>query len=43
VVVGIPLMLLAFALNRTGFFRRKTVAYGTEAAVAETSQTTLGA
>jgi amino acid transporter len=33
--LGIPLMLLAYALNRTGFFHRATVAYGTEAAVAQ--------
>ena len=33
--LGIPLMLVAVALNRTGFFRRGTVAYGTEARAAE--------
>jgi amino acid transporter len=40
--LGIPLMLLAYALNRTGFFHRATVAYGTEPAAVESSQSTPG-
>jgi amino acid transporter len=39
---GIPLMLLAFALNRTGYFRRPTVTYGDEKTGTESPQPAVG-
>jgi amino acid transporter len=39
---GIPLLVLAVVLNRTGFFRRPTVTYGAEPAGAESPQPAVG-
>jgi hypothetical protein len=39
---GIPLLLLAVALNRTGYFRRPTVTYGDETVGTESPQPAAG-
>ena len=39
---GIPLLLLAVALNRTGYFRRPTVTYGEATTGAERPQPATG-
>jgi amino acid transporter len=39
---GIPLMLLAFALNKTGYFRRPTVTYGEQPTGVENPQPAAG-
>jgi amino acid transporter len=40
--IGIPLMLLAFALNKTGYFRRPTVTYGQAPVTAESALPVTG-
>jgi amino acid transporter len=39
---GIPLMLLAFALNKTGYFHRPTVTYGEQPTGVESAQPAAG-